>query len=115
MGKSRKKIKWSRKGSTKSKKVIQRIATEVKTPATLHCYEVSEDFDTDFWDVYGKENKFRTNFESYIGIVSFTAFNERSSKGKKKKKRVGQKSERSIVMSILLGIGRFFQSCIVTV
>ena len=114
MVKTRKKIKWSRKESKKRKKVLQNLATEVKTPATMHCFEVSEEFDTAFWDVFGQENQFRTNFESYIGILSFTAFNE-STKGKKKKKKSGHKSDRSLVMSILLGIGRFCQSCIVSV
>jgi hypothetical protein len=114
MAKSRKKIKWSRRGSKKCRKLIQNLATEVQTPATMHCFEVSEEFDTEFWEVYGKENKFRTNFESYIGILSFTAFNESTTKGKKKK-RIGAQKERSMLMSILLGIGRFCQSCIVTV
>ena len=114
MGKSPKKQKWSTKRSKKCKNLLHDVAAEVNTPATLHCFEVSEDFDTAFWNVYGRENKFKSNFERYIGIQSFTAFNQSTRKVKKKKRRNKEGTQKGILMRMLQGIGRFFQSCIVS-
>ncbi len=114
MFKFKKDITFSQKQSRKCHKRIHQMRSDVNAPAIMHCFEVPVQFDTTLEDRF-KGNKFLYNFESYIGISSFTAFNKSTMNSAKKKPKTIQSSEPCFLGKMFKGMWLCCESCIVTV
>ena len=114
MLKLKKKIKFSKKRSKKCHKIIHYMRSEVNAPAIMHSFEVPVQFDTTLEDRFSG-NKFIYNFESYIGIRSFTAFNKSTMNSAKKKSKIKTASEPGFFRKMLKGLWLCCESCIVSV
>ena len=109
------KLSWRKR--KKMSKIVQELCSEVNTPATMHCFTVTEGFDESIEVRFQRKHEFKCQFENYIGIQSFTAYNKSKSRRNKKKtqREVCQCGEDCCFISCVRGFGRFLLSCIVSV
>ncbi len=75
-------ISWRKR--KKMTKMVHELCSEGNKPTTMHCFSVTEGFDTAIEVQFQKKHEFKCHFENYIGIQSFTA---KSRKNKKKARR----------------------------
>ena len=112
--KSKKTLKWSSRRTRKCNKLLTQLQSDVNSPATLHCFEVPDEFDETLDQQYRHPTLCMFNFENYIGVQSFTSFNK-STKKRVTKKSTARNGEPGLCMKMLREIGLFCQSCIISV